>query len=124
MDRHVIAHGNHPRLAIENGTGIVAPFLDVRRKRGAPQGRTHLLGNGMHRALKDCQLDRIGCAKAHAPLLDRMTRFPKPSTRARQSWRHSGRRGVFGDHGRPANCVSRDQALPFVYGERRNLPAK
>ena len=47
------------RLAIEDGAGIVAPLLDVGRERSAPQGRAHLLGNGMHRALKDRQLYRI-----------------------------------------------------------------
>ncbi len=86
MHRHVIAHGDHPRLAIEDGAGIVAPLLDVGRERGAPQGRAHLLGDGMHRALKDRQFYRIGSGKGHARSSSaiEMTRFPKPSTCAQQ----------------------------------------
>ena len=69
MHRHVIAHGDHPCLAVEDRAGIVAPLLDVGRERGAPQGRAHLLGNGMHGALKDRQLHRIdGMAHARSSL--------------------------------------------------------
>ena len=84
MHRHVVAHGNHPALAVEHRAGIVAPLLDVGRERGAPQRRAHLFGDGMHGALKDRQLNRVGSA-VHALLLDMtMTRFPKPSTWAVQ----------------------------------------
>ena len=69
MHRHVIAHGDHSGLAVEDRAGIVAPLLDVRRKRGAAQRSAHLLGNRMHGALKDRQFDRIdGCRDSCALL--------------------------------------------------------
>ena len=67
MHRHVIAHGNDPRLGIEDGAGVVAPLLYVGRESRAPQGRAHLLGNAVHRALKDRQLYRIGSGIMRAP---------------------------------------------------------
>ena len=84
MHGHVVAHGNHARLAIEDGAGVVAALLDIGRERGAAQGSAHLLGNGMHGALKDRQLNRIGCPRHHARSSPArvMTRFPNVSTRA------------------------------------------
>ena len=86
MHRHVIAHGDHPRLGIEDGARVVSPFLYVGRESRAPQGCTHLLGNGVHRALKDRQFDGIGSRKAHARSSSamEMTRLPTPSTCAQQ----------------------------------------
>ena len=86
MHRHVIAHGNHPRLGIEDGAGVVAPLFYIWRESRAPQGRTHLLGNGVDRALKDRQLYGISSGKghAHSSAAIEMTRFPKPSTCAQQ----------------------------------------
>ena len=61
MDRHVVAHGDGLPGGIENRAGVVAPFFDVRRKRGAPQDRTHLLGNRADRALQNREFDWIEC---------------------------------------------------------------
>jgi hypothetical protein len=45
MDRHVISLRDHASLRIEYSTRIVTPFLDVWRKRRAPQRNTHLFRN-------------------------------------------------------------------------------
>jgi hypothetical protein len=70
MHRHVIAHGDDPGLAVEDGAGVVAPLLDVGRESRAPQRRAHLLGNGMHRALKNRQFYGSKAALCHADSSD------------------------------------------------------
>src|SRR5690348_718538 len=63
MHRHVVAHGDDLALAIKNGAGIVATFLDVGRERRTPERRAHLLSDGMVEVLEDFQFHRIA---AHA----------------------------------------------------------
>src|SRR5437016_9973651 len=48
MHRHVIAHGDGFSFGIEDGTGIVAPLLDVGRECGAPKDRAHLFCNRVY----------------------------------------------------------------------------
>ncbi len=59
MHRHVIAHGHNFAVTVKDSTGIVTSFFDVGRKSGAAQGRAHLFRNGVEKALKNLQLDRI-----------------------------------------------------------------
>ena len=82
MHRHVVAHGDDFAAAIEYSAGVVAALLDVGRERGASQGRAHFLGDRVHGALKDGELDRIAGVRNHArtPSSTAITRFPKPST--------------------------------------------
>ena len=60
VHRHVVAHGDHSGLAIEDRARIIAPFANVGRKRRTAQRRAHLLGDRMHHTLKDREVDRIG----------------------------------------------------------------
>jgi len=82
MHGHVVAHRDHASPAVEDSAGVVAPLLDVWRKRSAPQGRAHFFRDGMDGALKDCQLDGVDCSLSHASGASAMvmTRLPKPST--------------------------------------------
>jgi hypothetical protein len=59
MHRHVIAHGDHFTTGIKDRAGVIAPFLDVGRKRGATQRRSHLLCDGVIDVLEDFQFDGI-----------------------------------------------------------------
>jgi len=59
MHWHVVAHRDHFAIAVENRAGIIAPFLDVGRKCRAPQGRAHLLSDGVVEVLEDFQFHRI-----------------------------------------------------------------
>jgi hypothetical protein len=59
----VIAHGNYLRVAIKDRAGVVATLADIRRKRAAPQRRSHLFGDGVKKFAKDFQFYRI----RHAP---------------------------------------------------------
>src|SRR5208282_6652378 len=77
---HVVAHGDDFARAVEHGAGIIAPLFDVGRKRRAPQGRAHLLGNGVIQVLEDFQLDRI--ARHEAQCTGFAARLHKSGTRA------------------------------------------
>jgi hypothetical protein len=59
MHGHVIAHGYHPPLPIKNRAGIIAAFLDVRRKSRAAQGRAHLLRCGMEEVLENLKFGGV-----------------------------------------------------------------
>ena len=56
----MVAHCDHLAVCIKDGAGVVAPFFDIGGKRGAPQGRAHLFGNGVVDILEDFELDGIG----------------------------------------------------------------
>ncbi len=59
MHGHVIAHGNDVAARIKNRAGVIPPLLDIGRKCGATQSRSHLLRNGVIDVLKDFQFDGI-----------------------------------------------------------------
>src|ERR1700733_2315043 len=59
MNRHVVAHGDHAALGIEDRARVVAALLDIRRNRCAPKSRTHLFRYRMDAALKDSQSYRV-----------------------------------------------------------------
>ncbi len=59
MHRHVIAHGQDVAGGVKHGAGIVAPLLDVRRKRGAAQRRAHFLRDGVKEILENLQAHGI-----------------------------------------------------------------
>jgi hypothetical protein len=59
MHGHVIALGNHLPGRVEQSARIVAPFLDIGRKRGAFQRGAHFFRNRMKQAFEDFELDGI-----------------------------------------------------------------
>ena len=59
MYGHVVPEGYRAPLGIEESTGIVPSFLDVRRKGRPPQGRPHLLGEGGEQVPEDLECDWI-----------------------------------------------------------------
>jgi len=56
----VIAHGDDFARGIEEGAGIVAAFLDIRREGGAAESGSHLFGDGMVEVLEDFEFDGVG----------------------------------------------------------------
>ena len=112
---HVIAHGNDPGLGIEDGAGVVAPFLDVGGERGAAQGRAHFLGDGMDRALKDCEFNRIDRG-AHGALLpgDGDDQISEAIHLRAATWRQRSRGGIFGDHRGSVDGIAGNQAFALI----------
>ena len=83
VDGHVVAHGDEVALGRENGGGVVAALLDIRREGGAAQGCAHLDGDGMERMADDGDLGGIELAArghARAPEVGVRTRFESAST--------------------------------------------
>src|SRR5690348_16786062 len=64
MHGHVVAHGDNFARAVKHRAGIIAPFLDVGRKRGAAQGSAHLFRNGVEKTLEDLQFNGIAHAQS------------------------------------------------------------
>jgi hypothetical protein len=63
---HVIAHGDDLRIRIEHGTGVVATFLNVRRKGGAAQCGPHFFGDRVVDVRENLDFDRIPhCAEVY-----------------------------------------------------------
>src|ERR1700723_3856232 len=82
MDRHVIAHRNHPLLAVKQRARIVPPFLDIRRDGGAPQRGAHLFSDRVNAALKDRQRNRNVVVVVGLHQCTSMRRLLSPSTRS------------------------------------------
>src|SRR5579864_1449131 len=79
MHRHMIAHGEHVTRAIEDGAGIVAALLDIRRESGSAQHAAHFLRDGMEQVFEDFQAHGI---EFHRPRS--ISRLPYASTRTFQ----------------------------------------
>jgi hypothetical protein len=56
---HVIAHGDDLLIRIEYGTGVVASFLNVRRKGGPAECSPHFFGNRVVKVRENLDFDRI-----------------------------------------------------------------
>jgi hypothetical protein len=56
---HVIAHGDDLLIRIEYGTGVVATFLNVRRKGGSAQCRPHFFGYRVVKVRENLDFDGI-----------------------------------------------------------------
>ena len=97
VDRHMIAHGDHPLVPVKERAGVVAPLLDIGRDGSAPQGRSHLLRNGMDTALEDGQVDGAGQVRRRGSI-----------------WhRNSGRAGLrLGIHGWEHHALTSMTRLP------------
>lgn len=63
VDRHVVAHGNDLTVGIENSAGIIPPFLNVWRERGAAECGAHLFGDGVVQIGENLDFDRIAHAQ-------------------------------------------------------------
>src|SRR5579862_3415063 len=59
MDGHVVAHGEDLAGGVKHGAGVVAPLLDVGRKRGTAQCRSHLFRDRMEEVLENFEANRV-----------------------------------------------------------------
>ncbi len=116
VNGHVVAHGENFTRSVKHGAGIVAPLLDVGRKRGAAQRRSHFFRDGMKEILENFQANGIHSSSAR--LQDQVS----DSVDAAGPSRGDQRRGaVFRDDGWAGDAVPCSQ-LRAVKNSRGHPP--